>query len=177
MSSLKELTASKHAEAETQQFIKSIFAGNVDKDKYTDYLFQLMVLYGAMESFADAHDIFGGIRDAKRAKLIEQDWFELKGDTENTGFVKLSTIEYVNYLHSIKEDKHKLLAHIYVRHLGDMFGGQMMAKLLPGSNNMFKFNDLPKLMAGIRSQLDLSMADEANIAFDYNIKMIKDFND
>lgn len=177
MSSLKELTAEKHAEAETQSFIKSIFAGNVDKQKYTDYLGQLVVLYGALESFADAHDIFGGIRDIKRAKLIEQDWFELKGNTDPTNEVKLSTIEYVNYLHSIKEDKHKLLAHIYVRHLGDMFGGQMMAKLLPGSNNMFKFNDIPKLIAGLRSQLDISMAEEANIAFDYNIKMIKDFND
>ena len=58
-----------------------------------------------------------------------------------------------------------------------MFGGQMLAKLLPGSNNMFKFNDIPKLIAGIKSQLDLSMADEANLAFDYNIKMIKEFND
>ncbi len=177
MSTLKELTSAKHAEAEQQPFIKSIFAGNVDKEKYTDYLFQLMVLYGAMEQFADNHDIFGGIRDIKRAKLIEQDWFELKGNTESTGIVKQSTIEYVNYLHSIKEDKHKLLAHIYVRHLGDMFGGQMLAKLLPGSNNMFKFNDIPKLIAGIKSQLDLSMADEANLAFDYNIKMIKEFND
>ena len=177
MSSLKELTASKHAEAETQSFIKSIFAGTVDKEKYTDYLGQLLILYGALESFADEHDIFGGIRDIKRTKLIEQDWFELKGDTDPTNVAKQSTIEYVNYLHSIKDDKKKLLAHIYVRHLGDMFGGQMMSKLLPGSNNMFKFNDIPKLMAGIRSQLDLSMAPEANIAFDYNINMIKDFND
>ena len=48
MSTLKELTSAKHAEAEQQPFIKSIFAGNVDKEKYTDYLFQLMVLYGAM---------------------------------------------------------------------------------------------------------------------------------
>lgn len=177
MSTLKELTSEKHAEAEQQPFIKSIFAGNVDKDKYTDYVFQLLVLYGALESFADEHGIFGGILDIKRTKLIEQDWFELKGNTEVGGIVRMSTIEYVNYLHSIKHDKNKILAHVYVRHLGDMFGGQMLAKLLPGSNNMFKFNDIPKLIAGIKSQLDLSMADEANIAFDYNIKMIKEFND
>jgi heme oxygenase len=177
MSSLKELTLAKHAEAEQQSFIKSIFAGNVDKQKYTDYLGQLVILYGALEAFADEHDIFGGIREIKRLKLIEQDWFELKGNDNAINIANQSTIEYVNYLYSIRNDKKKLLAHIYVRHLGDMFGGQMMAKLLPGSNNMFKFDDIPKLMAGLRNQLDVSMADEANIAFDYNIKMIKDFND
>ena len=176
MSNLKELTSEKHKEAEEQPFLKSIFAGNVDKEKYTSYLFQLLMVYSPLEQYADNHGIFAGIRGAKRTKLIEKDWLELSGNTEVQGEIKNSTINYVNYITTIKNDKHKLLAHIYVRHLGDMFGGQMLAKLLPGSNNMFKFDDLPKYLNGVRSQLDLSMAEEANKAFDFNIEMIKEYN-
>jgi heme oxygenase len=61
--------------------------------------------------------------------------------------------------------------------MGDLFGGQMLAKLLPGSNHMYKFNDVPNLIKGIRSKLDISLANEANVAFDYNIDMLKDYND
>jgi heme oxygenase len=75
------------------------------------------------------------------------------------------------------QDKDKIMAHVYVRHMGDLFGGQMLAKLLPGSNNMFKFDNIPTLVKGIREKIDVSMADEANVAFDHNINMIKDYND
>ena len=45
------MTADVHAEAESQPFIKSIFAGNVDKGKYTDYVYQSLVdplIYGTI---------------------------------------------------------------------------------------------------------------------------------
>ena len=45
MTTLKEQTSEKHKEAETQPFIKSIFQKNVDKDKYTEYLYQLYLIY------------------------------------------------------------------------------------------------------------------------------------
>ena len=51
MSSLKELTADKHREAESQPFLKSIFAGKVDVHKYTDYLFQLLHVYQVLEFY------------------------------------------------------------------------------------------------------------------------------
>jgi heme oxygenase len=69
LSTLKELTADVHAEAESQPFIKSIFAGNVDKDKYTSYLYQLVHVYSLIELLASNHSIFDGIEDLKRAKL------------------------------------------------------------------------------------------------------------
>jgi heme oxygenase len=70
-----------------------------------------------------------------------------------------------------------MLAHIYVRHMGDMFGGQMLAKLLPGSNRMFQFENLPQLIANVRQKLDVSLAEESNVAFTHNINMLKDYND
>jgi heme oxygenase len=70
-----------------------------------------------------------------------------------------------------------MLAHVYVRHMGDMFGGQMLAKLLPGSNRMFQFENLPQLIANVRQKLNVSLAEEANVAFTHNINMLKDYND
>lgn len=177
MTTLKELTWDKHKEAEAQPFIKSIFKKQVNVEKYTDYLNQLLAVYQNLEFYAARLDIFEGIEDIRRARLIELDYFELLGPDSKIGSLKQSTRNYISYLDSIQEDKKKLLAHIYVRHMGDMFGGQMLAKLLPGSNRMFQFKDIEKCMMGIRKQLDVSLAPEANIAFDHNINIIKEYND
>ena len=177
MSTLKELTLEKHTEAEEQPFIKSIFTGQVDRAKYIDYLYQLLVLYQNLEWHGSRLGIFKGIDNIKRAKAIELDYNELIGDGASSGKLNASTINYINYLETIKDDATKMLAHVYVRHMGDMFGGQMLAKLLPGSNRMFQFENLPQLVANVRQKLDVSLAEEANVAFTHNINMLKDYND
>lgn len=176
MVSLKELTADKHREAESQPFLKSIFAGKVDVSKYTDYLYQLLHVYQVLEFYADTHNLFEGIEDIKRSKQIEMDWVELLGD-KPSGEVNFATDNYIQYLHIIKDDPKKIMAHVYVRHMGDLFGGQMLAKLLPGSNNFYKFDNIQTLVKGIREKVTVSLAEEANIAFDHNINMIKVYND
>lgn len=177
MSTLKELTADKHREAESQPFLKTIFEGKVDVDKYTDYLYQLLHVYQVLEFYADTHNLFEGIEDIKRSKYIELDWIELMGTKPNELEVNIPAVDYINYIHSIRHDPKKLMAHIYVRHMGDLFGGQMLAKLLPGSNKFYKFDNIQNLVKGIREKIDISLAEEANIAFDHNINMIKVYND
>jgi len=179
LSTLKELTAEVHAEAESQPFIKSIFDGNVDKSKYRDYVYQLFHVYGLLEILASKHNIFDGIEDLKRAREAQRDWVELcDGLTTETVFtVSASTLKYLEYLDSIKDDPKKLLAHVYVRHMGDMFGGQQLAKLTPGPGHMYVFEDIPTLVKAVRSKLDVSLADEAIVAFKYNIEILKDYND
>jgi len=175
MTTLKELTHSKHSEAESQPFIKSIFKKQVKEADYKDYLYQLMYMYYKLEDAADSLGIFEGIEEIKRGKLVEMDWIELSNG-EPAPKLNDETKAYLDYIESIKNDKQKILAHVYVRHLGDMYGGQMLAKLLPGSNNMFKFENIEKCMMGIRKYLTLDLAEEANVAFDYNIKMVKPYN-
>jgi len=178
LSTLKELTADVHAEAESQPFIKSIFSGNVDKGKYADYVCQLFHVYGLMEILASKHDIFNGMEDLKRAKLAQQDWTELCADPATTVFkIRPATLTYLQYLNSIQDNPKKLLAHVYVRHMGDLFGGQQLAKLVPGNGHMYKFEDIPLLIKTVRSKLDVSLADEAIVAFTHNIAIIKEYND
>jgi len=119
MTTLKELTSEKHREAETQPFLKSIFAGNVDRKKYSEYLYQLLIVYNVLENKADDFKLFEGIEDIKRAKQIELDWVEL---ARNDPIPRLnaSTINYCTYLNELT-DKDKIMAHVYVRHMGDLF--------------------------------------------------------
>lgn len=177
MSTLKELTAEKHKEAESQPFIKSIFAGKVDPIKYGNYLYQLIFIYAAIEGAAKGMDMLEGIEDIERSKFVELDWGELIGD--NACKLLPATKKYMDYLKmgTFWGDEKKILAHLYVRHMGDLFGGQMLAKLLPGSCTMYKFENREYLIQEMRKRIDVSLADEANLAFQYNIDIIREFND
>ena len=69
------------------------------------------------------------------------------------------------------------MAHLYTWHMGDMFGGQMIKKIVPGSHRALEFEDTKTLMTNIRAKLDDSMGDEANIAFEWAIKIMESYDD
>jgi len=114
------------------------------------------------------------IEDIKRASLIFEDFKELSKDGK-TYYITESTLKYINHILDIT-DAEKLMAHIYVRHMGDLYGGQMMAKLVPGSGKMFEFNNKDELINKIRTKLNDDMGPEACVAFDYNIALVKEYN-
>ena len=65
------------------------------------------------------------------------------------------------------------MAHIYVRHFGDLFGGQMMKKVVVGSGKMYDFKNRSELIKELRSRLDDSLADEANKVMLWAIELFK----
>jgi len=171
---LKEATAEKHREAESLPFIKSIFESRVDKDQYADYLFQLgLIYYFLEEGLGEKFNLFESMENLKRHKFIIEDFNELSDKTLNY-IAKESTLDYFKYLSTI-DNINQAMAHIYVRHMGDLFGGQQLAKCVPGSAKMYKFENIRDLMTTLRSKISDDMANEANIAFDYNIKMLKEY--
>ena len=73
---------------------------------------------------------------------------------------------------TIMNDADKLMAHVYVRHMGDLSGGQMIAKRVPGQGRMYKFDKgHDELKEIVRSKLNDDMADEAKLCFDFATKM------
>jgi heme oxygenase len=66
------------------------------------------------------------------------------------------------------------MAHIYVRHMGDLAGGQMIAKKVPGSGKYYQFEDPDALKAAIRERLDDSMSEEAKVCFDFATRFFKE---
>jgi heme oxygenase len=83
-----------------------------------------------------------------------------------------AVIDYHNYILSISKDPDKIMAHLYTWHMGDMFGGQMIKKIVPGSHRNLEFEDAATLKANIRAKLNDSMGEEANVAFEWAIKLM-----
>ena len=69
------------------------------------------------------------------------------------------------------------MAHIYVRHMGDLAGGQMIAKKVPGSGKYYQFADPEALKTAIREKLDDDMVDEARVCFAFAADMFNDMMD
>jgi heme oxygenase len=175
MATLKEQTQEKHKEAETQPFIKEIFQKKVSKHKYAEYLYQLYLIYHAMENIAGPKlGAYEGISGLYRSKAIFEDFQEL-AVPDKTYTIKESTLKYIQYIMDITEHN-DLLAHMYVRYLGDLNGGQIFAKLIPGSGTMFQFENKEELTNNFRAKLNDNMGLEACVAFDFNIAIVKEFN-
>jgi len=177
MSNLKELTWEHHKNAERQTFVKEMFAKQpqISKERYACYLFNQHPQYNMLEMFGMMQGLFDDMPELRRAPAIHEDYQELWGKANPNQPPLMPVVkEYMDYLLSIKDDADKLMAHIYVRHMGDLSGGQMIAKRVPGDGRMYKFDrDHNELKDLVRAKLDDSMADEAKLCFDFATKMFQ----
>lgn len=173
--SLKDLTSAKHAEAESTPFMKAVFARTLPFDLWVDWTYQKWLFYGAIEGAAGANRLLGDLPDLRRAFYLAMDYAEMNGNNPRHDFRPI-VVDYYNYLLSISKDPNKIMAHLYTWHMGDMFGGQMIKKIVPGAHRNLEFEDARTLMTNIRSKLDDSMGDEANVAFDWAIRMMRDYD-
>lgn len=177
MSNLKELTWEHHKNAERQEFVKVMFSGKISPELYATYLFNQHAAYDILEAIAMSHGLLNSIPEIRRAPGILADFKELWKE-ESSPVRCQSTNDYVDYLKGIMNDKDKLLAHIYVRHMGDLSGGQMIAKRVPGSGNYYKFDaDIDDLKNRVRLLLDDSMAEEAKVCFEFATKLFKELGE
>jgi heme oxygenase len=173
--SLKELTAEKHQEAENTPFMKAVFAKTLPKDIWADWTLQKSLFYGAIEGAAGANQLLGDLPDLRRAFYLNMDYAEMVGSGPRHTYRPI-VIEYYNYLLSISKEPNKIMAHLYTWHMGDMFGGQMIKKIVDAPHRNLEFEDARTLMTNIRAKLDDSMGDEANVAFDWAIRMMRDYD-
>jgi heme oxygenase len=173
--SLKELTALNHAKAENTPFMKAVFAKTLPQELWIDWTYQKWLFYGAIEGAAGANQLLGDLPDLRRAFYLAMDYNEMNGDNPRHEFRPI-VVDYYNYLLSISKDPNKIMAHLYTWHMGDMFGGQMIKKIVPGAHRNLEFEDARTLMTNIRAKLDDSMGEEANVAFDWAIRMMRDYD-
>ena len=119
MSNLKELTWEHHKNAERQAFVKEMFGGNITNERYACYLFNQHPQYNMLETLAMMHGLFDGMPELRRAPSIHEDYQELWGEANPHQPPLMPVVkEYMNHLMSIKDDADKLMAHVYVRHMG-----------------------------------------------------------
>jgi heme oxygenase len=175
--SLRDLTHDAHKNAETQPFVKVLFSGKINPKLYATFLKNQHPCYEILEVCAMPHQLLHGLPDIRRAPAILADFQELWTEADSDPVMLPTTDNYIKYILSIKDQPQRLMAHVYVRHMGDLAGGQMIAKRVPGSGTMYKFENGEELKNKIRSKLNDTMGEEANIAFDFAISLMKDMNE
>lgn len=134
---LKEVTQADHSEAESSEFITTLMEGSRSATDYVLLLSQYTYIYAALES--EVRTIIG---DPELASI-----FDLK--LERAGHIKsdlslllpahgfsdvpaplAATSEYVRCIREAAKDPARLVAHHYLRYLGDLSGGQIIGRLV-----------------------------------------------
>jgi heme oxygenase len=152
MSKIKELTWEHHQNAERQAFAKLLISGKISEDLYATYLWNQHKKYDILEAMMAAHGLFAEIgANISRKMLMEADIAEL-------------------WKHDV--------AHVYVFFLGDMSGGQMIKKKIPGAGRMYDFEgDVKELKDTIRNMTTDDMAEEARWVFASATKLFEELTE
>ena len=174
--SLKDLTQAKHAAAEGTKFMKAVFANKMTMAVWTDYTYQKQLWYKEIEQAAKNAGLLENLKGIERSELIKNDYREMIAGTATYNTYKTVTKDYVLYLKSLTDAKH-ILAHLYTWHMGDMFGGQMIKKIINAPHTHLEFENTKELIAVMRPMLTDDIADEANVAFDWAIKILGEYDD
>ena len=189
--SLKKLTESAHRKAEQSKWAQLLISGDMTNRQYGQYLYNQLQVYSALEARANELNLFSKYPILKKVARVNNISSDLAFFKYHTG-LEPSTLKYMDYTTSMNEEE--VLAHIYVRHFGDMHGGQIIKSKLPEPildaipidsdgtrdvdkewwTNLYTFEDKYDVIKEIRTLLTLDMADEANICFEYAMDLFHD---
>jgi heme oxygenase len=183
--SLKKMTDSIHRKAEQTKWAQLLVSGNMSAEQYGLYLYNQSFIYSSLESrISDLNLLDPVYRKIFRTYPLSLDLFAYY----NTPKVKFdSTDRYIDYVQHL--DKDQAWAHLYVRHFGDMYGGQIIAKKAPlkdadvnagfteSSHAMYEFENKSETIRYVRSNLKDEMADEAILCFQFAIDLFQDLEE
>lgn len=132
-----------------------------------------------------------------RSDRLLDDWRYLSGRVSSTAYPEASpaTVDYVERLQKIanSSEAHLLIAHAYTRYMGDLSGGQILARCarkalnLPETGEGGSFYEFPGICPKnfknmYRSKLDElpyeheMLVSEANVAFALNIRIFEEID-
>lgn len=175
---LKELTWAHHQAAERRAFAKELLSGKLDPALYHKFLCCQYLNYQVLEAKTK---IPANLKPIHRSSRIWSDIRELEKEygLEPDGIFPQSVHDYHNHILDLVEanDQRGLLAHMYVRHFGDLHGGQMIKKKIPGSGKMYEFElEKEDLIREFRELLDDDMAEEAKKCFDFASRLFDELS-
>jgi len=184
MLDIKDLTLEHHKNAERQKFVKTLMSGSIDENLYAAYLYNQFHCYMTLEMYGQENSLFVDTPGLQRASAIKTDYQKL-WKNEYAPELTPSTIDYIRHIENIKEDAEKLYAHIYVRHLGDLSGGQMIRRKTPGPNNYYFFTpEQMKYKEIVRTKInqylniyEINVVAEARKCFEFATTLFQEMND
>lgn len=152
---IKASSDAAHAQAENAPFISALMAGALNSAAYRDYLVALAPIYSQMESLLQSRsesELLSHFnhRALDRLHFIEGDIAELDSTLSST-FSAQNLAAVQSYLSRLTDQisDARLLAHHYIRYLGDLSGGQAISKLVarhysigPEALNFYNFEQI-----------------------------------
>ena len=169
---LKELTKDKHTVVEQTKFMQAVMNKSMPADVWANFTYNKMLWMGCIEARARADGLLDDLVGIDRSYKLYEDAREMLNG--NYPRPKQVTQDYQRYLLDLEPGK--VAAHLYVWHMGDLSGGQMIKKILPYPHRNLEFNNVEDLRTQIRSKLSNDLADEANVAFDWAIKIMQEYD-
>jgi len=173
--SLKELTAEKHQQAESTRFMKAVFAKTLPFDLWVDFTYQKQLWYKEIEHAAREAGLLNALPGIARAHLIMDDYHSMDKPMGSYNTYRELTKDYASYIRSLDDPK-RIMAHLYTWHMGDLFGGQMIKKIIDAPHTHLDFENPNDLKMAMRSMLSDDMGDEANVAFDWAIRIMESYD-
>lgn len=201
---LRTHTAQAHEDAEHSSFMSNLLTGKLNAESFIRLQEQSWLFYSALEHAVRAcatDSRTGQLLDVRleRRQALETDLDALHGSTDWRDSVQATsaTASYVHRLQAIGEAKDvpRVIAHHYVRYLGDLSGGQVIARMVSkeygvaeNALNFYRFEELGKLKPfkdEYRAALDAleltdteraSLLAEASDAFTFNHDVFEALN-
>lgn len=136
---LREGTKALHIEVERRPFVKAMLKKRLPPGAYAAFLRNLHALYGAIESAVEHHRDHPRVRPIYepalfRTEALAVDLCTHHGEDWEALPVDAVMHEYVARIRELESSQPELLvAHVYVRSLGDLNGGRVLQKIVGGA--------------------------------------------
>lgn len=131
---LKAETRSLHTLAERSGVMADLLHGQLSRDRYCLLLRNLQAIYATLEASLDRHPADARLwrPELRRLPGLEQDLDQLHGGDWRADVALAPAAQaYVERLQALATSAPGLLlAHAYLRYLGDLHGGQVLARLI-----------------------------------------------
>lgn len=201
---LREGTKQSHTAAENTAYMKCFLKGIVEREPFRKLLANLYLLYSALEEEMEHHRnhaVVGAMIFSelwRKAKLEEDLAYYYGADWQQQIAPLPAGTRYVARIREIAQQQPALLvAHAYVRYMGDLSGGQSLKKIVRSALNLpadqgtelHEFDQIPTAEARrafkgqyrdalnalpVDEQLAQQIVDEANLAFQLNADVVHD---
>ncbi|XP_020381768.2 heme oxygenase 1-like [Rhincodon typus] len=203
---LKLATKDSHELAENSEFMRNFQKGQVTRDQFKLLLDSLYFIYSALEEEIERnkdHPAFAPLyfpSELHRKEALEQDLEYFHGPGWRSRIeCPRATGKYVSRIQQVgRQEPELLVAHSYIRYLGDLSGGQVLKKVaqkalqLPSTGEgvaFFTFDRITnatKFKQLYRSRMNTldtgkgikeKILEEANRAFQLNVEVFRELQD
>ncbi len=172
MSILREYTRDSHVLVENTKFMRAIFEHKLSLQLWYDFVYQKSLFYEVIEDIAEASKFTEDMLEINKQNDLRSE----ASAQSHTFHHRDATVDYYKYLNTIPVGDRRILAHLYVWHMGDMYGGQMINRVLGTNSASLTFTNRALLIQKLEQKLDIDLVSEANIAFEWANKILQSYN-